>query len=228
VARELQKTAPTQALGYMLEGDLEGSAKHWDAAVVAYRNATQRSNPEDAPLKLHQALLAADKRAEAERFAGEWAKAQPADTIFRYYLGDQALAANDLPGAEAHYRAVLQAAPQHALAMNNVAWLLMKQGKPGALALAQKANELAPYRPALLDTLASVLAAEGQLAQAIETQRKALAIAPGDASLKLGLARHFLKAGQKLQAKAELDEIAALGPKYRDQATVQDLLKQAQ
>jgi putative PEP-CTERM system TPR-repeat lipoprotein len=228
VARELQKSNPTQALGYMLEGDLEGSVKRWDAAAAAYRSATQRSNPEDAPLKLHQALLAAGKRADAERFAAEWAKAQPGDTTFRYYLGDQALAANDLPAAEAHYRAVLQAAPQHALAMNNIAWLLMKQGKPGALAMAQKANELAPYRPALLDTLASIQAADGQLPQAIETQRKALALAPGDASLKLGLARHFLKAGQKPQAKAELEEIAALGPKYKDQPAVQELLKQAQ
>ena len=228
VARELQQSAATQALGYMLEGDLEGSAKRWDAAAAAYRTATQHDNPEDAPLKLHQALLAAGQRADADRFAAEWGKAQPGDTTFRYYLGDLALAADDLPRAEAHYRAVLQAAPQHALAMNNIAWVLMKQGKPGAMAMAQQANALAPYRPALLDTLASVQAAEGQLQQAIETQRKALALAPGDPSLKLGLARHFLKAGQKLQAKAELDEIAALGPTYRDQPAVQDLLKQTQ
>lgn len=228
VARELQKSEPTQALGYMLEGDLEASAKRWDTAATAYRTATQRSNPEDAPLKLHQVLLAAGKRQDADRFAGEWAKAKPGDSVFRYYLGDLALAQNDLPAAEAHYRGVLQAAPQHALAMNNIAWLLMKQGKPGALALAQKANELAPYRPALMDTLASVQAADGQLPQAIETQRKAMALAPQDTSLKLNLARHFLKSGQKQQAKAELDEIAALGDKYRDQATVQELLKQAQ
>ena len=228
VARDLQKSEPTQALGHLLEGDLESSAKRWDTAVAAYRTATQRSNPEDAPLKLHQSLLAAGKHADADRFAVDWAKAQPGDSPFRYYLGDLALARDDLPAAEGHYRAVLQTAPQHALAMNNVAWLLMKQGKPGALAMAQKANELAPYRPAVMDTLASVQAAEGQLPQAIETQRKAIALAPQDPALKVNLARLFLKAGQKPQAKAELDEVAKLGDKYRENATVLELLKQAQ
>jgi putative PEP-CTERM system TPR-repeat lipoprotein len=228
VARALQMSEPTSALGYILEGDIEASAKAWDAAAAAYRAATQRSNTEDAALKLHQSLLAGGKAADAERFATEWAKTQPRDAVFRFYLGDMAMNRGELAAAEAHYRAVLQAQPEHALAMNNVAWLLMQQGKPGAMAMAQKANELAPNRPPLLDTLAAVMAADGQLTEAIDTQRKALVLSPQDPGLKINLARLFLKAGQKPQARAELNDVAALGDKYRNQALVQDLLKQAQ
>ena len=46
----------------------------------------------------------------------------------------------------------------NALALNNVAWLMAQQKKPGALPLAEKANKLMPDQPALMDTLAYVLA----------------------------------------------------------------------
>jgi putative PEP-CTERM system TPR-repeat lipoprotein len=227
-AREIQKSSPGDATGYMLEGEIQVASKNWDGAAAAFRTAIQKAGaPTEAATKLHQVLLAAGKRPDAERFATDWQKDKPKDVAFRYYLGDYAMAQNDLAGAEAYYRAVLDINPQHALAMNNLAWLLVRQGKPGALALATKANELAPGRAPLLDTLATAQAAEGQLKEAVETQKRAVALAPQDPSLKLNLARLYLKAGNKAFAASELDTLAALGDKYAGQAQVQELLKQA-
>jgi cellulose synthase operon protein C len=226
-ARELQKKQPTDATGWALEGDIESAGRNYDAAAAAYRTALQRQPTSDTAVRLHSTLLRAGKAADAERMATDWAQGHPKDGIFRYYLGDLALGRNDMATAEAHYRAVLQIAPTHAMAMNNIAWILTKQSKPGAVELATKANELAPNRPALLDTLATALAAEGKFPQAIDTQKKALSLATKEPSLKLNLARIYLKAGEKPYARAELEELAALGDKFGDQAEVKTLLSQA-
>ncbi len=227
VARELQKSNPGDATGYLLEGDLHRASKSWEAAITAYRAALQRSAPTEAAIKLHQMLMAVGKREEAARFGLQWQKDKPADAAFRFYLGDAALAQNDFSAAELHYRAVLEASPKNALAMNNLAWLLVKQAKPGGLAMALQANELAPDRAQLLDTLAMAQAAEGQLEQAVETQKKAVARAPKDPHMRLQLARLYLKADNKAFARAELEEVSSLGDKFPDQAQVRDLLKQA-
>jgi Tfp pilus assembly protein PilF len=62
------------------------------------------------------------------------------DAVFRFYLGDVAVHQQQFVQAEARYRAVLLSQPDNALAMNNIAWLLQKQSKPGAMELAEKAN----------------------------------------------------------------------------------------
>ena len=126
-----------------------------------------------------------------------------------------------------HYRAVLEVSPKNALAMNNLAWLLVKQAKPGGLAMAQQANQTAPDKAQLLDTLAMAQAADGQLAQAVQTQKKAVERAPQDPNMRLQLARLYLKADNKAFARAELEEVSSLGDKFPDQAQVRDLLKQA-
>ena len=110
--------------------------------------------------------------------------------------------------------------------MNNVAWLLLKQGKPGALPLAEKAVSLAPGRAQLLDTLALALAASNQLPKALELQRQTLKLAPQDPQLKLTLARLFIQSGAKPEARAELEDLVRLGTGFADHAEVTELLKQ--
>lgn len=226
IARDAQKRQPRDASAFLLEGEVEVARKGWDAAAVALRAAQQRAPASsDVALRLHAALLAGGKAAEADRLSADWLKSNPKDTAFIYYLGDQALARNDLPAAEARYRAVLDIQPENALALNNVAWLLTKQGKPGALPLAEKANQLMPERAPLLDTLSTVLEANNQLPKAIETQKRAIAADPKDSTLPLRLAKLYIKAGDKDRARAELEALAKLGDKFNGQAEVAALLK---
>ena len=111
------------------------------------------------------------------------------------------------------------------MALNNLAWLLLTQKKPGALAYAQRAVAAAPHQPALLDTLAQAHAAEQQIGQAISLQKQALAMRPDDPALRLTLARFYGQAGEKRLAKAELDRLQALGARFAGQAEVAALLK---
>lgn len=129
--------------------------------------------------------------------------------------------------AERHFKAVLELQPANPIGLNNLAWALLQQGKPGALAYAEKANGLAPEQPAFMDTLAAALAEEGQLANALDLQRNALAKAteaeaPG---YRLRLAKLLLKAGEAAKARTELETLKALGDKFQGQEEVATLLK---
>lgn len=225
VARDVQKRFPKEAAGYTLEGEVEASRQAWGAAAQAYRASLQRASSVETAAKLHSVLVAAGKAPEADRLFADWIKEHPKDTSLPYFLGDVALAKNDWPRAEANYRAVLEIQPENALALNNVAWLMVKQGKAGAVALAEKANTLLPDRAPLLDTWATALEADNQLPKAIETQKRAIALEPKDAALTLRLAKLYIKAGDKPRARAELDVLSKLGQKFAGQAEVASLLK---
>jgi cellulose synthase operon protein C len=213
--------------GYQLEGDVERQQRNWPAAVAAYRKGFGVARNTDLAIRLHQAMFAGGMRAEADRHAADWLREHPKDFGFSYYLGDLAMSRADFAAGEKHYRAVLDAQPRNALALNNVAWLMAKQGKTGAVALAEKANELLPNRPQIMDTLATTLAAEGEVKRAIDVQKRAVQIDINDPSLRLNLARLLLKAGEKAQARAELEDLARLGDKFKSQAEVTELLRLA-
>ena len=223
-ARQLQQRRPGDGAGFIAEGDIEGSQKRWDAALAAYKTALGKSEPGAAALRMHATLVAAGRAPEAARFAEGWLKDRPQDLTFRFHLGDAALAAGDLALAEARYLDVLKAQPEHALALNNVAWLKMKQNKPGALDYAERAVKAAPNQPALMDTLAMVLSAAGQHARAQELQKQVVAKAPQMPGFRLNLAKIQLAAGDKTQARQELAALAQMKD-FAGQAEAEQLLK---
>jgi putative PEP-CTERM system TPR-repeat lipoprotein len=225
IARTLQAKHPDDAVGYLLEGDVESRRRQWDAAAAALRKALGRKQPGDSLQRLHAALVAGGKTAEADKLATDWRKAHPDDMALVLHLGDMALGRGDLPGAEQLYRSVLAQQPADVTSLNNLAFVLASQKKAGGVALMDKALALAPDSPALLDTMALCLAAEQQLPRALEFQAKAIAAAPGALQFKLQMAKLQLQAGDKAQARVELDKLAKLGASYPRQAEVAELLK---
>ena len=215
----------TDSSGFRLEGEVAASGKNWDAAATALRAALQRDRDGATAVRLHAALSAGGKTAEADKLAADWIKENPKDAVFRFYQGDVAMARNDFATAETRYRAVLELQPGNALALNNLAWMLARQGKPGGVAMAEKANSLLPDRAPLLDTLALALEAENQLPKAIETQARAVKLDPTDHGLALRLAKLYIKSGDKTRAKAELEALAKVGDKFAGQAEVASLMK---
>jgi predicted Zn-dependent protease len=225
LAREQQKRKPNEAAGYRMEGEIEVVLRHWEAAATAFRAALQRERDGSTAVKLHAALSGAGKMVEADRMAADWTKENPKDAAFLFYQGDVAMTRNDYGAAETHYRAVLQLQPNNALALNNVAWILARQGKPGGIALAEKANSLLPDRAPLLDTLALALEVDKQLPKAIEVQVRAVRLDPSDPGLSLRLAKLYIQSGDKPRAKAELEALAKLGDKFAGQVEVANLMK---
>lgn len=220
VAREVQKQRPKEAIGYILEGDIQASEKRWPEAVASFRAGLKHAPSPELAITLHKALLASKNTTEADRTANEWLKAHPKEVVMRQYLGDLAIARKDYPVATQYYRSIIELQPENALALNNLAWVSGQMKSPKAIDYAEKANKLAPNQPALMDTLAMLMADKGDTAGAIALLRKALDISPQAAPLRLNLARVLISAGRKSEARTELETLAKLGDKFPEQAEV--------
>ncbi len=226
VAKTIQRQRPKEDVGFLLEGDAHVAGKKWDAAVKAYRAGIQVApDASTMAMKLHNSLVLGGKRGEADQWSRTWLRDHPKDVAFIAYLGEGALAERAYGDAERQYTRLLQLQPENVLALNNLAWAITAQNRPGALAHAEKANRLRPDQPALMDTLAGALALEGQLPKALEVQRKVVDLAPEVPDFRLRLAKLYVQAGQGGKARTELDQLAALGDKFKNQAEVARLMK---
>ena len=225
VARSVQEQQPKAPVGYAMEGDISAAQKNWDAAAVAYRSGLQRAASTELAIKLSSVLVVSGKASEAERFGAAWMKDHPKDQAFLFHLGELALARKDYEAAGKIYQSVLAIQPNSAIALNNLAWTTGHLKKDGAIAYAEKANQLAPNQPAFMDTLAMLLADRKEFTKAIDLQHKALELEPTNAGLRLNLAKIYLKSGDNSKAKAELDTLSKLGEKFPAQTEVAAMLK---
>ncbi len=227
IAKSVQRQRPTSAVGYLLEGEVYGRQRKPGPALSAFRAALDREKSTMTAMRVHSATILALSSADADRFAASWMKDHPKDVAFLLHLGASAMDVKRFAAAEGHFQSALTLQPDNAVAQNNLAWVLLQQGKPGALVHASKANELAPDQAAFMDTLASALAADGKLLEAVELQRRALAKASIAAApaYRLRLAKILLQSGDQAKARTELEALKALGDKFPGQDEVATLLK---
>jgi len=215
LARSMQQQHPKAITGYAFEALVQLRLKASEAAMAAFRRglAVPGMDPELARLYF-ASMVKADRSADAERFGNAWLKDHPEDAAFDYQMATTAIARGDLAQAETRLRRVVAVRPRHPLALNNLAWVLAVQNKPGAVEIAQKAVTLMPDKAALVDTLAMALAADKQFDKALTTQKRAVELSPDDNGLRLNLAKIALQAGDKALARTEVDRLQALGPGF--------------
>lgn len=225
IARDVQKHRPQDALGFILEGEIELTQKRWDAAIAAFRKATSLPSPGQSPARLHHTLVQANRLPDASQFADRWLAQHPSDVLFGLYLAGAAAAQGDVAQADRRYQEVLKKQPANSLALNNLAALYTQHGKPGASALAQRAVDAAPNQPAFLDTLAQALAAEGDVKKALAVQKQATALAPKVPVFQVNLAKIHIRAGDRAAAITTLERLKGEFKQYPEQAEVETLLR---
>jgi len=227
VARAVQKRLPDAAAGFALEGDIEAKNRKLPLAEAAYRKAlTKKDAGTDEAAKLHAVVLAQGDQARADALAKSWLQDHPKDTTFVLRLATSAYVRGAYGTAADRFAEALKERPDDPMLLNNLAFATLKAKRPGALALAERADRLKPDSPPILHTYAAALAAENQLDKAIEVQRKAVSLRPGDPEQRLALARLYLDAGDRAQARKELGLISAGGKPVRAQKELDDLRKQ--
>jgi putative PEP-CTERM system TPR-repeat lipoprotein len=224
-ARALQASAPKSAAGFVLEGDLHFSARQWAAAERAYRDGLKLAPAaEPVAVKLHAAMLAAGRKADADAFARKWGADHPAAIVFQTYLGEQALRAHDAKAAVTHYEAVVARQPDNVAALNNLAWALGRIGDPRAIGYAQKALKAAPDNASVLDTMGVLLLAGGDPAGAGDVLARAAGLAPERHDIRLNYAKALIKAGRADEARQELMKLQRVTQDFAGKSEVAALL----
>lgn len=223
--RRQRQMRPSEPSGYSLEAAYLVRTKAADQAVGVLREGVSRTRDPELAGKLFSLLLQLGRDAEAASFGSDWMRQHPSDAAFEYLMSVRDIARGDLRMAEQRLARVLLVFPSNGLALNNMAWVLVKNGKSGAVEYARRAVSVMPDQPDLMDTLAMALAAEGKVAEALTIQRRALDLSEGKPDIRLGLARLALQAGDKAAAREELQKLDQLGNTFREHAEVKALLQ---
>lgn len=225
IAKEIQKQRPKVSAGYLVEGDIYAQQKKWAEAVTAYRGGLNKLHSGDLAVKLHAALIAGDRAADAEKVAAEWNRENPTDTLFRAYLAERSLGAKQYGLAAQQYKTLLAIDPKNPLILNNLAWAAGQIKDPKAIEYAERANALRPNEPTILDTLGMLLVDKGEAARGIELLRQASGLAPNAWSIRVNLAKTLAKVGQKDAARKELDPLLKLDETNPARTAAAELLK---
>jgi putative PEP-CTERM system TPR-repeat lipoprotein len=220
-----QRGHPAEASGYLFEGAARVRLKDADSAIAALQKGIKAVRDGGGMARaLYLVLLNAGRVPDAATFADRWMKDHPQDFAFEYQVAVSEIERGRFAQAEQRLRRIVEALPDNVLALNNLAWALVQQRRPGAVAFAQRAAEGMPENPSIQDTLAAALAAEKQYPKAIEAMRRGIQLAPSNYGLRLNLARIAIQAGEKDLARKELETLKSLGTIFAEQSEVSRLL----
>lgn len=202
-AKRLQKEHPQAAAGFALQGDVLAASRKWDEAAAAYKAAIERQPLAGLVVLQYAALQSGGKSTEAHALAKKWTADHPQDTVVPLTLAGESLRRNDMAAARQGYEHVLAIDADNFVALNNLASILAQQGDAKAIGYAERAHAIAPFNPAVLDTLGWTLAQMREPKRGVEFLRMATRLAPRQPEIRLHLVKALIAAGDKAGARQE-------------------------
>ena len=144
------------------------------------------------------------------------------------YLAEFYLVTRQSKPAIEQYKFIVQQHPKNAPALNNLAMAYQQEKDPLALQYAEKAYEVAPENPAILDTVGWILVEQGNISRGLPFLQKATSLMPEVPAIRYHLAYGLAKSGDKIKARKELEQALASGKHFADIDEARALLKQIQ
>ncbi len=200
--------------GLALElGNLYGAMRRYDKALEIYEEGLTQAPGN--PLLHHAAALALLRQGHPEEALPHSRKAvqgAPRNPGHLFLLASLQQDLNQRDAAIASYERAIALAPGNWLFLNNLAALLTPQDPARAVALAERAAEIAPEIPAVQDTLGWALhhAERPQEARAIFEHLRAEAPDNALTAFRLGMVLKAL--GRKDEARRALERALSLDP----------------
>lgn len=210
----------------ILRGDLLFGARRPAEAAAAYGDMMTRAPSGVLALRHAAALRAANRPDEATAVLTRRLAAAPQEVGLLSTLAQYDIAANRLEAAEGRLRILVSRAPEDAVSLNNLAWVVtQRRGNEGlaeAKGFAQRAFFLAPSAEAA-DTLGWILARGGELQPALALLRQAAAALP-----QPGVVYHLAWAlnayGDKAEARRVLEPALAGNAAFTERAEAERLM----
>jgi tetratricopeptide (TPR) repeat protein len=173
-------------------------------ARVAFE-AAKAANPryERAELSLVQMDAVEAKWDDAANRLKAIVSSNEGNVLARFWLAEVQTVKGNNTAAIENFRKVIDAAPDHAQALNNMAYLMADKKPDEALKYAERAAEMAPTDPDYADTLGWILYQKGMYPSAIKYLERA-ATKKGNVVWKYHLAMAYAKAGDAKRANATL------------------------
>jgi tetratricopeptide (TPR) repeat protein len=209
--------------------DLLGTAlfdnrKDFSGADAAFHKAIELdNNNSDALLKLGQVQAAQGSVSHALATYQQSIKDHPREIAFYILAGEMYESQGNWNDAKTMYQKALEIQPDHPLASNNLAYLMLQRGGnvDVALAMAQTARRGMPDSPNAADTLGWAYFQKGVYQSAIDMFQEALRLsekrgAADEPEIHYHLGLAYEKVNQPAQAKQQLERALKINPNYSD------------
>jgi tetratricopeptide (TPR) repeat protein len=205
----------------------------------------KRAERYDEAIGLYQGLVAQDPRsptlliqlAETQRLKGDLnsaidtfrrcSQAAPADTLCLTQLGMIFEGTGKQDQAKPIWEQILKIKPDHALALNNLAFIKAQEGVDldQALTMSQKARQQMPNSAEVSDTLGWIYIKKNLSEDAVRVFKELTARVPTNATYHYHYGMALLQKGDKPAAKKELEAALADNPSRDDAAKIKELLQ---
>lgn len=209
--RALRARAADDAEVLRLAGQLALARKQYPEAIRLFQDSHAKAPSATMAQTLANAHIAAGQPARGLEVLRAWSRSHPDDVDAVRAMAIAQLKANDRRGARATLAALLQKTPDDPRTLNNLAYIMIGDGDPKAVSIAEKAHRLAPDDPAVSDTLGWALLRQGQTEEALRHLREARLRAPGNGDIRYHLAEALGKAGRQAEARQEIKEALRIG-----------------
>ncbi|RMG36460.1 MAG: hypothetical protein D6720_05125, partial [Gammaproteobacteria bacterium] len=215
--------APDNADVLFLKGLLASVEGKGETAEQVLQQVFEKAPNTKTMLALARQQWAIGQPESALALQEQWVKEHPDDVVANLALSATLVKEGQTDRALERLKAVLETDPKNVIALNDLAWYLKDKDPQQALDYARRAAELAPDAPQVLDTLAMVQLAAGQVDKAGDTMARALLKSPGSPSLIYHRALIEEKKGN-LSKAVELLESALKKSSFPEKADAERLL----
>ncbi len=210
----------------IIRASLENNRKNYNKALAILGPLNKKYPANGTVSMLYSRTLVNDGQIEeAIKVSNSWAEKHPENNDVKLFLGDLYTRAGDDENARKHYQALLSSTkkitPRAEIhANNNLAIIYLKSDQVDMAAKhAQKAFDMAPNNPPVVDTYAQMLMKQGQAEKAIAHFNQALALLPTNdrrnrSLFSFGKAKALIQSDQKAQAQKILKRLIKNDPDF--------------
>jgi putative PEP-CTERM system TPR-repeat lipoprotein len=206
LAKQLQENNPAEQAPIAFEGEVHIAKGDLTEAIRVYDRALALGPNRNMALRAHR-LIQREGSGDQFRPLLDYLDQRPLDSVARQILGQAYERDSQFEKAIQQYEVVVEAEPDNATVLNNLAWNYSQMGDSRAQATARRAYELSPKDAQIADTLGWILVQEGQVAEGVEILREAVSLSGGRPELRYHLAVGLIELGQTDEARRALDEI---------------------
>jgi Flp pilus assembly protein TadD len=199
-------------------------------AEKAYRQVLAKAPKRlDAMRRLAALYDRMGKPAEAVKLLQEAASAHPRSVLPHLDLGAMLQRHGRDEAAISAYREGLQRAPDEALLLNNLAYLLAKTPAtlPEAATLSERAYKKAPRNASFVDTYGWILYLQGSGERALPLLEEAARLAPSSGEIQYHLGVVYAHLGKRAEARRALEQ-ALKAPRFVHAGEARKLLESLQ
>lgn len=212
----------TEVLG--IDGWFSLGIGDYAGAEKSFLIALKQKPDQELLILLTRSLWLQKKTDQAFIVMKDWLKGHPDDSEVLLSLGEAYLSLGKEAEAIAIYSQMIKLYPNYVQALNNLAWLLRDKSPKQAFEYAQRAYQLAPKTPVVLDTLGMLTLKNGDIGGAASLLRDAATRAPGDVQIQLHLAQILVQQKQPEEARRVLAAVVKKEPKTQSGKEAQALL----